>query len=512
MGGLSRFTNPSIIKNNLKSHGIIQGLLWKQYRGFLFIKFQDTNQASRAIAGMNGDTLNGRKIFVGFSKKEMTVKMYNEIDSQISGSESFDINLSVNHEINNGLKLSAIIIDKDPIKPLKMVNWLKSQSIAIRFISVWGLYAYIVQFVDVESFKRMTMGPTMNVLEFVEVIPMNQRRYKYSRFTRLSTKGIPFECCSSDCKNEVAKEFGRVIHVDTTSHRAKIADSLFALVGVCDPGHIKRYVPATISNRSNLWVEEIQQLDEVKIVSDDIINEYNHCLQCTIKAVEEKKRGVEGEKFYSEYNINSLEFQPEEGEFIAGRVYSNFFTPNKPLANGNITRVVHNSLEKVTLAVNSQKVKVDGIKNSLFTSKRMNKKDNRDGLVTENTTIPLEKYFSQNQNDFPTLSPKITHNSSFCNQKAEKSVVNIEPVQNTAIISSSSPVSKVTPQVRLVSNVLVKNAKFLVKEFINVVLDRKIKALHLVANRLNPILQDRMVIYRGQKISLSKKKWSSLMN
>ncbi|XP_071741239.1 uncharacterized mitochondrial protein AtMg00810-like [Rutidosis leptorrhynchoides] len=66
---------------------------------------------------------------------------------------------------------------------------------------------------NVESYQRMIMGPTINVLEFAEVISMTQRMNKYSRFTRLAIK-----------------------------------DSLFDLVEVTDPGPINIYVSANVSN------------------------------------------------------------------------------------------------------------------------------------------------------------------------------------------------------------------------------------------------------------------------
>ncbi|XP_071699918.1 uncharacterized protein [Rutidosis leptorrhynchoides] len=87
-------------------------------------------------------------------------------------------------------------------------------------------------------------------------------------------------------------------------------------------------------------------------------------------------------------NLNSPKNPPEEGEIIVGEEDLNYATPTKSFGNGNNSKGIHYSLEKVTSAVKTQKEIVDGIKNSIFTSNGKDKKDNRYWIATVLRYIP----------------------------------------------------------------------------------------------------------------------------
>ncbi|XP_071710614.1 uncharacterized protein [Rutidosis leptorrhynchoides] len=147
---------------------------------------------------MNGLIVKGMRLTVGFAKKDLNLEIPSKI--QVQSAKPFfqkpipkvspTVNLSKNLETAKRIHLTALIVDKIPITALKLFKWLKSRFIAIESISAWGLFGYIVQCADSESFKRMTMGPNLNELEFLEVIPLIQRSNRFSRIAKVAISAL----------------------------------------------------------------------------------------------------------------------------------------------------------------------------------------------------------------------------------------------------------------------------------------------------------------------------------
>ncbi|XP_071693326.1 uncharacterized protein [Rutidosis leptorrhynchoides] len=436
LGGLSKFTNHDTIKYTFGNYGLIEGIAWKQNRNFAFVKFQNTIQATRVIKEMDGKVLNGRYLCISYAKKELNTKIKPKVavnqspsgfqhqkDLKESSSTLPVIYLSVNQEVTDRLHLTALIVDKGPIKALKLFEWLKSRSISIVSVSTWGSYGYIVSCEDEESYKRMTRGPSNNELEFLQVIPMVNFKNKFSRIVKVAVRGIPFNCCSSNCTIVAASVFGRVLHIDAMSHNLQRPDVLHAIIETDDPEPINQLVQAKLDNCviGKVWVEEVIEEEYMETVTDVIIREYNQVLLEEANLSNAQKLGNKSDIPVPEVQLVDNDGQMEEGEIDVTDLNFKSNTPQKSKGSNLVNRqsVIHNSMEKVSIAVKKQKALFDvtrkaeeEIKASLFktTSMGLGDKVGKDDKSTSVPNSPLKcDSFKLNLNDYPTLtstSPK----------------------------------------------------------------------------------------------------------
>ncbi|XP_071729407.1 uncharacterized protein [Rutidosis leptorrhynchoides] len=118
--GVPKSTSLANINYVFKEFGQIKGFGWKQGRPFVFIKFVNIDSAFNAIRSMNIALFSGRLVSVGFAKSDLVGEESQKTATPFNSKPG--LLLIVEHDIQERMKMAALVIDREPIKADKLFN------------------------------------------------------------------------------------------------------------------------------------------------------------------------------------------------------------------------------------------------------------------------------------------------------------------------------------------------------------------------------------------------------